>query len=74
MLGVWVVNNDCGEPEFGSDTTRLAVALVSPAAEAVTVAVPGAVGVSVETALPPVGAIGEGGLKDPGTPVTENVT
>ena len=68
--GVWVVNRDC-EPAEGFDTTIDAVALVNPLADAVTVPLPAVVGVRLDVALPPIGDIGEGGLNEPDTPLTE---
>ena len=72
IVGVCVVNKVCGWPEE-SDTINEAVALVRPLAETVIVALPVVLGVSVAVALPPAGATGEDGLKDPDTPATPNV-
>jgi hypothetical protein len=52
----------------------VAVALVSPAADAVMMAVPVAVGVRLDVAIPPTAVTGEAGLNDPDTPLTEKVT
>lgn len=54
-------------------TFRVAVALVSPEALAVTVALPDVEGVKVEFAAPPVAAAA-GGLNVPVTPAAEKVT
>ena len=51
-------------------TVKLAVALVNPAALAVTVALPSVVGVKLETATPAVGLTGDAGLNEPPTPAT----
>ena len=55
-------------------TINAAVALDSPVAAAVMVALPTAVGVNCEVATPLVGATGVAGLKEPAIPLTENVT
>ena len=70
--GVCVVNNDWGDPDDGVETTTVAVALVNPVADAVTVAVPAVVGVKFDVATPPVGVTTEG-LNVPETPFIENV-
>jgi len=54
-------------------TVNVAVALVSPAALTVIVAVPVVVAVRLELAMPLVGVTGELGLKVPETPLTANV-
>ena len=55
-------------------TVKRALALVRPAAEAVTVALPAVVGVKLVVATPSVGVTGEAGSKVPETPVKEKVT
>jgi hypothetical protein len=52
----------------------LAVALVRPAAEAVTVAVPAVAGLKLTLAIPLTALTVDAGLNDPETPDTENVT
>jgi hypothetical protein len=71
--GVCVVNSDCVVPVEGAETVNVAVALVSPVAEAVTVAVPVLVAVKRVVATPFPGVTGEAGLKEPETPLTANV-
>jgi len=66
------VNNDCGGPP--EETDKVPVALVSPLADAVMVAVPDVVGVKLLVATPLDGVTGEGGLNDPDTPLAEKVT
>ena len=51
-------------------TARVAVAPVSPVAVTVIVAFPALVGVKFDVALPPLGVIGDAGLKVPDTPLT----
>ena len=51
----------------------LAEALVRPAAEAMSVALPVVVGVKLDVAFPFVGVTGEAGLKVPDTPLTEKL-
>jgi hypothetical protein len=58
---------------LAADTVKVALALVSPVEETVIVAVPDVEGVKLEVALPLAGAMGEAGLKDPETPLTEKV-
>ncbi len=60
-----------GTPGF---TDKVAVALVSPVAVAVTVALPTLVAVKLDVATPFVGVTGEAGVNDPDTPLAENVT
>jgi len=55
-------------------TFNVAVALVSPSALTVMIAVPTVVGVKLDAAIPPLAVTGDPGLKDPVTPLTENVT
>jgi hypothetical protein len=55
-------------------TVNAVLALVSPVADMVTVALPTVVGVKLEVAIPPLGATGDTGLNEPETPLTENVT
>ena len=54
-------------------TVNVAVALVSPAALAVIVALPAVVAVKLVVATPVIGETGEGGLKEPETPLTAKV-
>jgi len=54
-------------------TVKLAVALVSPAALTVIVAVPVVVAERLDVATPSVGVTGKPGLKVPETPLTANV-
>ena len=54
-------------------TVRLAVALVRPGALTATVALPIVVGVRLEVATPALAAIGDAGLNEPDTPLTEKV-
>lgn len=54
-------------------TVNVALAAVNPVAEAVMVPVPVVTGVNVVIALPPLADTGDGGLKDPDTPLTANV-
>ena len=54
-------------------TVRPALALVSPAAEAVIVAVPAVVGVNAEAATPAAGDTGDAGLNEPATPLAEKL-
>ena len=54
-------------------TVKVALAPVKPVAEAVIVPVPELTGVNVVDALPPLAETGDGGLKDPDTPVTVKV-
>jgi len=56
-----------------ADTVSVALALVNPAAEPVIVAVPDVDGVKLVVAVPLVGVTGDGGLKDPETPLSEKV-
>jgi len=55
-------------------TVNAALAPTSPVADAVTVALPTVAGVKLEIAIPFVGTTGGTGLKEPETPLTENVT
>ncbi len=73
IAGVWVVNSDCWMAA-GLDTANVALAPLSPEAEAVIVAVPVDVGVKVDCAVPPVAATEAPGLNDPDTPLAKNVT
>jgi hypothetical protein len=73
-VGVCVVNSDCDGPVDGADTINVALALVSPAEDAVTLAVPAVVGVTLDMARPLDGVTGDGGLTEPDTPLRENVT
>jgi hypothetical protein len=70
--GVCVVNSDWPVLLTG-DTVSVALALVNPAAEPVIVAVPDVDGVKLVVAVPLVGVTGDGGLKDPETPLSEKV-
>ena len=54
-------------------TVKVALALVNPMADAITVAVPAVVVVKLDVATPLVGVTGEAGLKVPGNPLTEKV-
>jgi len=54
-------------------TDSVAVALLSPVAEAVMVALPTVVGVKLDFATPLVGDTGEAGLNDPDTALAEKV-
>ena len=54
-------------------TDKLALALLRPAADAVMVALPAVLGVKVDDAVPFDGVTGDGGLKEPDTPLTEKV-
>jgi hypothetical protein len=54
-------------------TVKVAVALVIPAAVAVMVAVPVVVGAKLHVAIPALATIGDGGVNEPETPLTENV-
>ena len=54
-------------------TIKVALALVSPVADAVTVAIPAVVVVKLAVATPLVGVTGETGLNVPGNPLAENV-
>ena len=54
-------------------TVKLAVALVRPGVLTVTVALPTVVGVKLEVATPALAAIGDAGLNEPDTPLTEKV-
>jgi len=56
-----------------AETVNVALALVSPVAETVIVPVPDVEGAKFAVAMPPLGLTGEAGLKDPETPLTENV-
>ena len=64
------MNSDCIGLITGAETVKAAIALVSPVADAVTVAVPVVVGVKLEVAIPAV-VIGEAGLKKPEMPLSE---
>ena len=55
-------------------TVKVAVALVSPAALAVTVALPVVVGVRLDEAIPALALTGDAGLKVPETPLTAKLT
>ena len=66
------MNSDCPAPPEGADTVKTAVALVSPVADAVMVAVLLVVGVNVVLAAPLDGVTGDAGLNEPVTPLTEN--
>ena len=70
--GVCVVNSDW-PVLLTADTVSVALALVNPAAEPVIVAVPDVEGVKLVVAVPLVGVTGDGGLKDPETPLSEKV-
>jgi hypothetical protein len=65
-----VNDNLAGAP---AATLRAAVAVVNPVADAVMVALPVLTAMNVEEAIPLTADIVEEGLKDPETPVTENV-
>jgi hypothetical protein len=54
-------------------TVKVAVALVNPVAEAVTVPLPGVVAVKLDCAAPAVGVTGDSGLQEPDTPLAVNV-
>jgi len=55
-------------------TVSVALPVVSPDDDAVIVAVPDVEAVKLDVAMPPFGVIGEAGLKEPETPLTEKVT
>ena len=54
-------------------TVKLAVALVRPGELTVTVALPIVVDVKLEVATPALAAIGDAGVNEPDTPLTEKV-
>ena len=54
-------------------TVKVALALVRPVADAVTVARPAVLVVKLDVATPLVGVTGEAGLNVPGNPLTEKV-
>jgi hypothetical protein len=53
-------------------TVRATVALVNPAEDAVTLALPIVLGVKLDDATPPLAATGDAGTKLPDTPTAEN--
>jgi len=55
-------------------TVNVALPVVSPVDDAVIVAVPDVEAVKLDVAMPPLGVIGEAGLKEPETPLAEKVT
>jgi len=54
-------------------TVNVALPVVSPVDDAVIVAVPDVEAVKLDVAMPPLGVIGEVGLKEPETPLAEKV-
>ena len=54
-------------------TVKVALAVVNPVDDALTVAVPAVVVVKLDVATPLVDVTGEAGLKVPGNPLTEKV-
>ena len=71
--GICVVKRDCPLP-LTAATVNVALPVVSPVDDAVIVAVPDEEAVKLDVAMPPLGVIGEAGLKEPETPLAEKVT